>query len=379
MVASSLDPEANIEAVTTQSVGNTRHLNRHNTQMFVEGRSFSGNERDKLWFNRGDGTFLDVSPFSGADSKNDGRAIIAADFDDDGDIDLFVHELQRERHALYRNELGTSQGQFLKVRLRATQSQYEAIGAVVTLRFGPTEKSEAESRFPASAQVSQIMSRGTGIGSCQPPELVFGMSDAPSAHLSVRWPDGSVEAFGAVAPGQRLWLVQGTGQPEPFAANPRPLPDPTPAGLKLALGDRVPTFAVQNAAGETSEFDVAKVAPGQRVYLNLWASYCGPCVQELPDLQKLDEQGEATVVGLSVDAAEGQARAAKLFATRGARFASYYLPAQEEGTSIDSWADMERLPIPTTLVIGADGTLERVIRGPIPKALIESASAEPGQ
>ena len=49
MVASSLKPEEACESVSTESVGNARHLNRHNTQMFTDGKSFSGNERDKLF------------------------------------------------------------------------------------------------------------------------------------------------------------------------------------------------------------------------------------------------------------------------------------------------------------------------------------------
>ena len=130
MVASSAKSQSS-KAFESQSVGNAGYLNRHNTQMFQDGRSFSGNERDKLWIGNGDASFADLSDLSGADSQNDGRAVLAADFDDDGDVDLFVHELQRERHALYRNDLNGDYGSFLKVRLRASTGHYEAIGATV--------------------------------------------------------------------------------------------------------------------------------------------------------------------------------------------------------------------------------------------------------
>ncbi|MGB0653763.1 MAG: OmpL47-type beta-barrel domain-containing protein [Thermoplasmatota archaeon] len=46
--------------------------------------------RNELYRNRGDGTFEDVSTASGADSDGFGYACSAADFDDDGDLDLFV-------------------------------------------------------------------------------------------------------------------------------------------------------------------------------------------------------------------------------------------------------------------------------------------------
>lgn len=47
--------------------------------------------RDRLFVSRGDGTFLDASQSSGiADSAGPSMGVVAADFDDDGDIDIFV-------------------------------------------------------------------------------------------------------------------------------------------------------------------------------------------------------------------------------------------------------------------------------------------------
>ena len=63
MLASSLEEEYS-DDVSCESVGNSGYLQRHNAQMFEEGRSFSGNERDKLYFNRGDNTFADLSDLS---------------------------------------------------------------------------------------------------------------------------------------------------------------------------------------------------------------------------------------------------------------------------------------------------------------------------
>ena len=105
MVASSVDVEAEESIRKTESVNSGQYLGLHSGQIFEQGLSFSGFERDKLWINQGDG-FADLSALSGADSPNDGRAAIAHDFDDDGDVDLFVHNVQRERHGLYRNDIG---------------------------------------------------------------------------------------------------------------------------------------------------------------------------------------------------------------------------------------------------------------------------------
>ena len=83
MVASSCSSTTESGKFSREEVGNDGFLARHNGQIFAEGRSFSGNERDKLFINDGAGSFLDLSDLSGADSSNDGRAVIAFDADDD--------------------------------------------------------------------------------------------------------------------------------------------------------------------------------------------------------------------------------------------------------------------------------------------------------
>ena len=345
------DQEA--EAFEGQEVGDASYLNRHNTQMFEAGRSFSGNERHKVWLNNGDATFSDLSDLSGADSPNDGRGVIAADFDDDGDVDLFVHCLQRERHELYRNDLGAAAG-FVKVRLRATTGQHEAIGATVIATVG--ERSTA-----------QVLSRGAGFVSAQAPELVFGLGGAEGARLAVRWPSGELEDFGEVASASRVLLVEGAGSPEAFEARTTSLPDPLPRGLRVTVGQALPRLAVLDAAGEESVLDPKALADGKPLYVNLWASYCGSCVKELPDLEALHQGDQTNVVAISMDAPTDLHEAHALFEKRGATFPAYYLGAKDDGRAepIGSVVDIERLPIPSTLVVGPDGVVEAIISGPI--------------
>ncbi|MFB3095508.1 MAG: FG-GAP repeat domain-containing protein, partial [Candidatus Acidiferrales bacterium] len=57
--------------------------------IFEEGFSFSGYERDLLSLNLGGKKFLDISGISGIDSVTDGRGSVFADFDNDGDLDVF--------------------------------------------------------------------------------------------------------------------------------------------------------------------------------------------------------------------------------------------------------------------------------------------------
>ena len=334
-----------------EEVGSSSYLNRHNTEMFESGRSFSGNERNKVWFNRGDGTFADLSDLSGADSPNDGRAVVSADFDDDGDVDVFVHNLQRERHSLYRNDLGTAPG-FIKLRLRATRSQHEAIGATVLVN--------AKGRTTA-----QVLSRGAGFVSCQVPELVFGLGGVEDCTVAVRWPSGALEKFGRLKARTRALLVEGSGQAEPIAARQRRLPDPLPPGFRINVGAAFPKLALLDATGAEAVLDPAGEG---KLYVNFWASYCLSCIKELPDLQAVHEAEGTRVVAISMDTPADRERAMELLAKRGAKFPAYYLGAEEAAAGtrlVEALVDLDRLPIPSTVVVGADGTIEEIISGPI--------------
>ena len=76
---------------------------------------------NQLWLNQGDGTFVDDALLLGCALNRDGQAeasmgVDAADFDGDGDLDLFMTHLTRESHTLYVND---GQGLFQD---RSTQS-----------------------------------------------------------------------------------------------------------------------------------------------------------------------------------------------------------------------------------------------------------------
>ncbi|MDF1838375.1 MAG: ASPIC/UnbV domain-containing protein [Planctomycetota bacterium] len=322
-------------------------------EMFRRGFSFNGNERSQLFLGAGDGTFQTYSGLSGADSPLDGRGLIAVDFDDDFDLDLFAHNIQRERHNLYRNEVD-SPGRATKVRLLATSGSYEAIGATVEL-------------IVPSGRRTQVLTRGAGYASCQAPELIFGFGEATSGELVVSWPFGERESFGQVKPGTRWLLKQGTGRPEAFAAQTHGLPDPWPAGLRIAVGETVPSFTVEGADGERMVFDASLIEPGGTLHLNLWASYCQPCVQELPLLDALHRRDGNQVLGISLDGAQARSTAMGMLDRARVGYPNAFLLVEDDeaGEQVDAFLDLFRLVLPTTLEIDSKGTLLGVHQGRI--------------
>lgn len=93
---------------------------------------------------------------------------------------------------------------------------------------------------------------------------------------------------------------------------------------------------------------------GTPIILNFWASWCAPCREELPALQKLHQAG-VRVVGVNVG--EPQALAATFAAAYGVTFPNL--------SDVDYyWLRVFRVrTLPTTFFIAADSSLREVVNG----------------
>lgn len=61
-------------------------------------------------------------------------------------------------------------------------------------------------------------------------------------------------------------------------------------------GDVAPDFAFTFANGETRRLSDLR---GAKVVVNFWATWCAPCEEEMPDLQRLDERSDVVVLGVN--------------------------------------------------------------------------------
>lgn len=73
------------------------------------------------------------------------------------------------------------------------------------------------------------------------------------------------------------------------------------------VGNPAPDFTLTNLAGEEIRLEDLE---GKPVLINFWATWCGPCVLEMPNIQKYYEQfnGQFEVLAINADEPEFEVR-----------------------------------------------------------------------
>jgi hypothetical protein len=134
-----------------------------------------------------------------------GRGVAFGDFDNDGDLDILIVNLN-EPPSLLRNDV-TGGGHWLKVLLMGTKSNRSAIGATVIAGYSGRKQAQA-----VMAQSSYL--------SVNDRRLHFGLGQAVSADLEIRWPSGGIEKIANVAADRLVVIREGSGiiRAENFAA-----------------------------------------------------------------------------------------------------------------------------------------------------------------
>jgi hypothetical protein len=148
--------------------------------------------------NLGNGTFeeLVAEAGPGVAAEHCSRGCAFGDFDNDGDLDILIVNLN-EPPSLLRNDL-RGEHHWLKLKLVGTKSNRSAIGARVLVHYGER------------IQVQEVLSQSS-FYSNNDSRLHFGLGPEKTADIAIRWPSGLQEKLTAVAADQFLVVKEGTG------------------------------------------------------------------------------------------------------------------------------------------------------------------------
>lgn len=352
------------------------------SRLLRRGFSWSGNERDVVYANRGSwsagrGGFVDVSAPAGLDLSHDGRAAAPLDWDFDGDLDLVVSARSAPRLRVLRNDQGTENG-WLAVQLVGLGTNKDGIGArvEVTLEGGSRER------------VAQTRRAGEGFLAQAGTWLHLGLGEGRPTGLRVRWADGEWEAFGVPRAGRHLVLVQGSGAARswPAPSAPAPLaagaPEAPAPGAPVRVVPRqpvpMPTLTARTGPGEADRgVRFFGVAPGARgkgtgrpVLITLFSHTCAPCAGELGGLARARVELDAAgldLLALSVDPVEESAQVAAFLERTG--FHGTPGRATPETLAIldalhSALLDTDaHLPVPASFLVDAGGSLQALYVG----------------
>ncbi|MEO2047207.1 MAG: tetratricopeptide repeat protein [Pirellulales bacterium] len=364
-------------------------------RMIRQGVSWSGHERNCCFLNTGQQRFVDVSAASGFDFPEDGRGMALVDWDHDGDLDVWINNRNGPQIRFLRNDIPT-ENHFLSVHLEGTTSNRDAIGArVEVILKSPDSDPINTDPVALSPALIKTLHAGDGYLAQSSKWLHFGLGDATLVErLVVHWPGGETEEFDVLETDRRYKILQGTGRttPWPFRTPSKPLTpsplveSPSSDQVQVFTASRIPmprlpyeTFEGGSAL-VFEDHDGAKTDGAKSqgpVLLNLWASWCRPCLLELKDFASDDERiakSGLRFVALSVDGLGDQAgdsHSAQQMASRlklpfATGMATSELMEKIQMLHDEVLETRRPLPVPTSFLIDGERRLAAIYKGPVP-------------
>ena len=151
-----------------------------------------------LFRNLGNGKFEELlgEAGPGVAAAHCSRGCAFGDFDNDGDLDLLVINLNQPP-SLLRNDV-TGENHWLKLKLNGTKSNRSAIGARALVRYG------------GRRQLQEVLAQA-GFLSVNDRRLHFGLGSESSADVEVSWPSGILQTFKGVASNRLVTIDETRG------------------------------------------------------------------------------------------------------------------------------------------------------------------------
>ncbi len=127
------------------------------------------------------------------------------------------------------------------------------------------------------------------------------------------------------------------------------------------LGEPAPDVALPTFDGEQLRLSELQ---GRPLVLNFWASWCAPCVAEMPAFEQVHQELGDQVTFVGINQRDQPEQAARLARDVGV---TYTLAQDAEGRSFDAFG---AFGMPTTVFIQADGTVVEIVTGQLDEQLL---------
>lgn len=320
--------------------------------------SFSGLERNHLFWNGGGDRFEDVSGISGLDSIADGRGFALFDYDRDGWQDVALVNTNAPFLEIFRNRIGEIGGRGRSIALRLVGgnsraapsdgfSNRDGVGAIVSVRVG-------------DRTLVRERRGGEGFAAQNSSTLIVGIGERAAADaVTVTWPSGRIQETGEVPAGTLLTVYEDPARaPQGLAfhreawrrtgAPPEVLPGEVP--VSLALGNGKPA-----------------ARPALGLYTTM-ATWCPACKRNIPQVRALREafsDSDLALFGVPIDAEDSP----EMLAAYDAEYAPGYellvgAPRGEiERVQSLVEAEFARDVLPTSFLTDGDGRVLRIVAG----------------
>jgi thiol-disulfide isomerase/thioredoxin len=149
------------------------------------------------------------------------------------------------------------------------------------------------------------------------------------------------------------YLTYRTLAPDPPEANPAADVPPEVAAPAVAT---LPDFSLANLAGDQQSI---QSWPGKPLLINFWATWCAPCLREIPMLKDLQsERPDLQVVGIAIDKREPVVKFADDI-----EFNYPILQGEREAWAAVAQLGVNIFALPFTIFTGADGSILGVHAG----------------
>ena len=367
----SQSPDQNASNVATASLQRYRDGWSALSHLIGQGKSFSGNERNCFFLNNGNGKFSQAATAFGLDLNDDARAIATTDWNFDGAPDIWLTNRTAPRVKLMLNSANSQK--WLRLYLRGTQSNRDAIGARVTVYLKDS-----------TTKLIRTVRAGDGFLSQSSRWQHFGLGDSDVHRVEVRWPNGESQSFTGIQTNCHFKLKEGDALADRWTPPTVSLESDSSTSANVAVDDtttrtwlmgRVPLIHPQYVSG--SEAATTDRFLGKPLLIALWSKTCQPCLKELAEWSREQNQfheADCRLLALSVDnIAEGQVATATVNGKEDilSRIGWPFENGQATTQFVDGLEMLQRtfvewqqpLPVPSSFLLDEQGRLVAIYRG----------------